>query len=974
MQLNSAEYKALPKDFRVKVKKAIRHRHITCPHQRINRSVAQATATATAGREDSPGGTPSMKTRYREYSPWKFKLPNFGRFGLGVLLYFKFLRDLSVGFCFLAVLALPALVINLHGEYAVSTYGLEKTTLGNLGTALNQSTVFIPFVGTESKVVAKWTMSLLDIASCLVFLCIVVSMRKFRQRASEKYEAQFLSIRLYSVQVTHLPEKVIDRKHLAAFFQEVYGPIADVAIVYNDAAIIALYAERGELRKKLVALETRQARPGQLNSMRAKIDKVDRKIGMAKHRMGAAIPVCAFITFQYQESARRCIRDYPDSFVSRWTMPQHMRYNKASIRVLPAPEPSNVIYENLRYNRCDKCLGRFAVTLVSFLILCVSFTIAYFALSYQRDLPRDGTSCPSSGVTAEQAQYDSDMLACYCRGLGTDMLDDPNVDCLDFLKTFALTKTLVGLTTLTIVLVNLLLRVIFRRIVRWEKHYSLTREQNAVATKLFYGLFVNTGIVLLFVHASFSGGAYEDFQPAWYEMVGVPILLTMMVSVFSPHIFPLARAYMGRCQRRNCLRRDATETELKAIFEGEQFELAERHAIILNVVFVAFFYTAGMPLLTFLAFASLSCMYWFDKISFFRFYRLPPRYDDSLSLGMLDLLPFAVMTRLAMAVWLYTSPTLEQENNTSASNASLGGAYLVHVPNRVLASHVLPLFGMLALMVAHNMVAYSIKYCTCGYRPCRKNRRLAKVLPEVHVIPFSDACCRIQMKSYRVHEHRDYRSAFLHTKSMKQLRPEPPLVRWPSTKGINFKQTLDRNSSLMPEQADDTWNPDRKAGQQAFQPFVMREEDRLAAALDNVVTVQDLEADDPYNRRGSVAMPKLSIPVVQQSPHQQSHQPRDSISRALGNVDESWMQAATVSYARHQQVHSRAPESPTFVASPHHNAWQQSGEADAQEEPGAIAVVEVACPVPQCRALIRLVDTGEESEYSCPFCKQAFIM
>lgn len=51
--------------------------------------------------------------------------------------------------------------------------------------------------------------------------------------------------------------------------------------------------------------------------------------------------------------------------------------------------------------------------------------------------------------------------------------------------------------------VNFLLKVFVKGLSMFEKHHSLTRMQESIVTKLFIGLFLNTGIVLLVVNMQF---------------------------------------------------------------------------------------------------------------------------------------------------------------------------------------------------------------------------------------------------------------------------------------------------------------------------------------------------------------------------------------------------------------------------------------------------------------------------------------
>ena len=53
-----------------------------------------------------------------------------------------------------------------------------------------------------------------------------------------------------------------------------------------------------------------------------------------------------------------------------------------------APEPSNILWENLEVKKCESCWRSFVVILVVLLCLAVSFVIIYLIRVYQNSLPK----------------------------------------------------------------------------------------------------------------------------------------------------------------------------------------------------------------------------------------------------------------------------------------------------------------------------------------------------------------------------------------------------------------------------------------------------------------------------------------------------------------------------------------------------------------------------------------------------------
>ena len=82
---------------------------------------------------------PSHKTaegEMTEYDVGRFKTKSFQQFGVGIYLYFKFLKQLSKLFLFLFVLSVPLSLscISSHGKLEKTPLMFEQTTIGNLGS------------------------------------------------------------------------------------------------------------------------------------------------------------------------------------------------------------------------------------------------------------------------------------------------------------------------------------------------------------------------------------------------------------------------------------------------------------------------------------------------------------------------------------------------------------------------------------------------------------------------------------------------------------------------------------------------------------------------------------------------------------------------------------------------------------------------------------------------------------------------
>jgi hypothetical protein len=335
-------------------------------------------------------------------------------------------------------------------------------------------------------------------------------------------------------------------------------------------------------------------------------------------------------------------------------------------------------------------------------------------------------------------------------------------------------------------------------------------------SKLFVGLFLNTGIILLVVNANLTyfiadlgftvalDGQFDDFVFDWFSTVGVSLVLTMFFNMFNPHIFPLLCVPYRSCRRSpRCVPAHSSQGELNRLYAGEDFDLAERYAALLNTVFVTLLYAPGLPLLYWMAALTFLLQYWFDKVSFLRLYRLPPRYDHTLASTAVDALPYALIVHCAMAIWFYTSPvvtsttlidlvpgvqnTITEYQGTARMHprtrcpsspvwicslrpclcACLSACRLPAFPleARFRQTYVLPLFIILLLVVARQVLKSAFGWVLCAQdvdaelmREKRRFRTYREARAEGR-----------DFEAYALHKQHYYHDAYIRTPSRAQL-------------------------------------------------------------------------------------------------------------------------------------------------------------------------------------------------------------
>ncbi|EEY67171.1 uncharacterized protein PITG_04112 [Phytophthora infestans T30-4] len=97
---------------------------------------------------------------------------------------------------------------------------------------------------------------------------------------------------------------------------------------------------------------------------------------------------CAFVVFNNLESRRRCLQDYrrSDQWLPRKFQPKTLRFRDGNfpLTVVAAPEPSNILWENLEVTAQSRRLRRSFTNAVTFLLLLLSGVIISAAQSAQQ--------------------------------------------------------------------------------------------------------------------------------------------------------------------------------------------------------------------------------------------------------------------------------------------------------------------------------------------------------------------------------------------------------------------------------------------------------------------------------------------------------------------------------------------------------------------------------------------------------------
>lgn len=361
-------------------------------------------------------------------------------------------------------------------------------------------------------------------------------------------------------------------------------------------------------------------------------------------------------------------------------------------------EPTNLKWENMTYSPCKRCLRK----TVSFITAVIIMLATLITIIISNQFEEEMASKFNTNVDCDYFSHATDLEVlnefnsaktsrekvltyCYCYNnfKPTDIFSNElkekklggKMPCADFVPTFIKYQAINIGIILIIPLVNTIVNIIFKGLTTFERNKTMSQDMNSNMSKIFIISFINSGLLLVITnlrvdffldHISwfpFFAGEFRDFDPAWYNRVGVMILFSMLLDIFMPHVTSILMTILNhicRCCDAGCSGGKKTKALTKEdyfnIYTGPIFEIDGRYASLLSSFFVTLMFSAGLPFLLLCFLLDLFITYVVDKILILKFYRNPPKYDLGIIQTFLFYCFVALFIHFAFSVWLLSNP------------------------------------------------------------------------------------------------------------------------------------------------------------------------------------------------------------------------------------------------------------------------------------------------------------------------------
>lgn len=648
------------------------------------------------------------------------QVSEFGKFGPGISNYFKFIKWCFWIFVIISALQAVPLAFNTYGDErnidGSSIDYLFRTTVGNLGDT--NTTYYIDLPGCQTisydgspmchieKKDLAILYSALNVICAVVILVGFVWLCIFEKKEERTLDKNTVSASDYTVEVSGLP-KHCQEMELRAHFARVTGhSVADVCIAYDSEKEIEMFKERGELLRKRVRCvqmyryyyslpptkrmdtEFFARLDEERQKVNDKIHKIDEKMKKRVEKGSKHDEVLyAFVTFEEAVGSQVAIQIYRDSLWSYFYMSPEKRFKGHRIRVTRAPPPSTIIWENLKYSRCDRFTRRVGTWAISIMLLLIS-AIASFssrALEQQAQIAGGDLACPGGFNTWSRedqkayAESNPGTEHCYCSNLNPYDQSQDSL-CQEYYRHQVNADMMAYFGAFVVVFINGLIDIVLKRCAEYEKHHSLDQLEMSVFVRLFLLKIINSGILFLLTNIGFIirtvyGLQFQDssdFDPSWFSSIGINIMLVQIGDIIMPHFWKFyARIQMmwNRYKQRHDSMIALSQDELNRLYEGPEFLISHRYSQLMCNFFICLIFCPGMPALALIGMANFYISYWIDKYLFINFYRTPPYYNGKIGRIASSFIPYAVLIYLGVAVWTFGNRKIFQtQNEDSYSN------------------------------------------------------------------------------------------------------------------------------------------------------------------------------------------------------------------------------------------------------------------------------------------------------------------
>ena len=336
-------------------------------------------------------------------------------------------------------------------------------------------------------------------------------------------------------------------------------------------------------------------------------EKINKLIQDSKERISEYFGGGAFITFntikqqeEYMSKLPNNFFDYVIRFIKNMGFifcsccvdKNSTNYYKRNITFESAPEPEDIIFENIETRALDRFCRTTIVYFISIILCGISFAAIY------------GLNLLQMYVDEHQDNYTTHIVLLY-------------------VISFAITGVTSG--------VDILLEIVLEKLTKWEKQTTYTNYYLSYSLKLTLFSFVNSAILPTFCEFFLS-------KSDGYEILISNMLMKFLVNaIVTPAMWTLSVGYFLKKIRIYFIEKKKedeishNQKELNELYEYPPMNVSAKYSYIAKTILMSFFYVPIFPLGIVISLLGFILGYWLEKYNFSNMYKMPEMLNRQIA-------------------------------------------------------------------------------------------------------------------------------------------------------------------------------------------------------------------------------------------------------------------------------------------------------------------------------------------------------
>jgi len=183
------------------------------------------------------------------------------------------------------------------------------------------------------------------------------------------------------------------------------GGVADVFLVRKDGSVLTNMTKRAKIQEQLSGLQRivhkasdkkKEKAEKKVAKVQEKLEKVSKKLNEAGEAGKTNAVVGSFVMFHSEDAQQDCVRHYSSEGANRPVClkprPEFLLDGKR-VAVRDAPEPSDLVWENLEVGRVERAGRKCVSSFFSVLVIVISIAVIVYGKTYNESLKVTGTQC-----------------------------------------------------------------------------------------------------------------------------------------------------------------------------------------------------------------------------------------------------------------------------------------------------------------------------------------------------------------------------------------------------------------------------------------------------------------------------------------------------------------------------------------------------------------------------------------------------